>query len=538
MTKEKMKNKLFLNQDKIDDVPDRVLQEYSQFVNMEKILANDLIGDLKDGEYFISNELKEELVENKKLLTKREDDFLIAKMERAGKTLKFKLTFEKFEKGSMIAYFYILEDFEGDILETFIANYIDVDNYEFKQKAREAFNICLQEEDYSDKEDDFYDFIDKVLARNKLSKSDERIFVLETYCELYIVEMLNALEKGGKLSKKILEEYKEEVKKQGLLKVSVPHVYIKLKKIMDETIEKNGGVQEIVKENPAVKKPIERFISPVIEYDKTVATIENMVKKQEEREEKKTQENAPSKSASKDGSKPGGSKSGGKGKKGGGGSGCKKAAKKKDSKKGKDDDKKPLNYYMDPKKQEQGKTATTTKPKINGTESKLKKKTDTVLTPNTKNVRGPVETAKKKSEAKPENKPAAKKESTSKPVASTENKKKEPEKAVASPIRSTPIVEDREEAASEENTNVEELAPISGLSFGSKLRGDDSGATILDDEFNEKINEPSEELDEAPSSQDDFSGRIHNTEDPDINVIDNLKKRKTKDDLNIGGRFM
>ena len=41
MTKEKMKNKLFLNQDKIDDVPDRVLQEYSQFVNMEKILAND-----------------------------------------------------------------------------------------------------------------------------------------------------------------------------------------------------------------------------------------------------------------------------------------------------------------------------------------------------------------------------------------------------------------------------------------------------------------------------------------------------------------
>lgn len=355
MTKEKMKNQLFLNQDKIDNVPEKVLDEYNLFVNMEKILANDLIGNVKDGQYYISNELKKALVENKKLLTKREDNYLIAKMERAGKLFKFRLNFDKFEEGTMIANFYLLEEYEGEVLETFIANYLDIDNYEFKQKAREAFNICLQEEDYADKEQDDYIEIDKIIARNKLSKSNERIFVLETYAELYIIEMMNALEKGGKVSKKVLEEYKEEVKKQGLLKVNVPHVYIKLKSIMDKVIENNGGVKEISKENPAVKKPIERFISPVIEYDKTVATIETMVKKQEEKEDKKSKESQSvakpaKKEASKSGGKSGGGKSGGKGGKGDSGGG---KSGKKDDKKKDDSKKKLINYYLDPKEKEE-----------------------------------------------------------------------------------------------------------------------------------------------------------------------------------------
>ncbi len=355
MTKEKMKNQLFLNQDKIDNVPEKVLDEYNLFVNMEKILANDLIGNVKDGQYYISNELKKALVENKKLLTKREDNYLIAKMERAGKLFKFRLNFDKFEEGTMIANFYLLEEYEGEVLETFIANYLDIDNYEFKQKAREAFNICLQEEDYADKEQDDYIEIDKIIARNKLSKSNERIFVLETYAELYIIEMMNALEKGGKVSKKVLEEYKEEVKKQGLLKVNVPHVYIKLKSIMDKVIENNGGVKEIAKENPAVKKPIERFISPVIEYDKTVATIETMVKKQEEKEDKKSKETQSvakpaKKETSKSGGKSGGGKSGGKGCKGDSGGG---KSGKKDDKKKDDSKKKLINYYLDPKEKEE-----------------------------------------------------------------------------------------------------------------------------------------------------------------------------------------
>lgn len=331
MTKDNVKNDVFLSEDKIDNVADKTIEEYAEFSLKERVVFNGLVGDLIAGEYVISDELKQLFVVNKKLLIKREENFLIAKMERLGKTFKFKLLFEDFDKVSMIAELYIIEELDGKTIETFIANYIDVKDYEFKQKAREVFNILLEEDEYAKDDDEDFDALDAIINRNKKARADDRIFVLETYSELYIIEMLNALSEGGALSKKVLEQYKEEVKKRGLLNPNVPHVYIKLKNILDDVMEKNGGIKEIACENKKTRKAMERYIVPVIDFEKTAKAIENLGKKTEG-----IKEDAPKKSSQlSKGDKSGAKKSSSKAKSGGGGkkSGNKKSAKKKEEKK-------------------------------------------------------------------------------------------------------------------------------------------------------------------------------------------------------------
>lgn len=312
MTKEEVKNKVFLNEDKLNEVSDKTIQDYEEFILEERVLSQGLVGEVVDGEYVISDELKQLFVLNKKLLIKRENEFLIAKMDRLGKTFKFRLVFEDFDKDSMVAEFYIMEELNGETIETFIANFIDVKNYEFKQKARESFNILLEEDQYVKDDDEDFAALDKVIGRNKSAKSDDRIFVLETYSELYIIEMLNALAAGGTLSKKVLEEYKAEVKKRGLLKPNVPHVYMKLKDILDQVVEQNGGIKVLAQENQDVRKAVERYIVPVKDFDRTSKVIDTLnVKKEEVKEIVKEAPAKPAekssggekKSASKGGSK-------------------------------------------------------------------------------------------------------------------------------------------------------------------------------------------------------------------------------------------
>ena len=311
MTKEEVKNKVFLNEDKLNEVSDKTIQDYEEFVLKERILSQGLVGDIVNGEYVISDELKHLFVINKKLLIKRENDFLIAKMDRLGKTFKFRLVFEDFDKDSMVAEFYIIEELNGETIETFVANFIDTKNYEFKQKARESFNILLEEDQYIKEDDEDFAALDNVIGRNKSAKSDERIFVLETYSELYIIDMLNALAAGGALSKKVLEEYKAEVKKQGLLRPNVPHVYMKLKDILDQVVEQNGGIKVLAEENKEVRKAIERYIVPVNDFDRTSKVIDSLnVKKEELKENVKETQVKPAakssggeKSSSKSGSK-------------------------------------------------------------------------------------------------------------------------------------------------------------------------------------------------------------------------------------------
>lgn len=316
MTKEEVKNKVFLNEDKINEVSDKIIQDYEEFTLKEKILSQGLVGEVVGGEYVISDELKQLFVVNKKLLIKRENEFLIAKMDRLGKTFKFRLVFEDFDKDSMVAEFYIMEELGGETIETFIANFIDIKNYEFKQKARESFNILLEEDQYVKDDDEDFAALDKVVERNKKAKRGERIFVLETYSELYIIDMISALTSGGAISKKVLEEYKAEVKKHGLLKPNVPHVYMKLKDILDGVIEKNGGIKVLAQENQNVRKAVERYIVPVKDFDRTSKVIDSLnVKKEEIKEEVKEApakaaakssggEKSPSKGGSKSASKP------------------------------------------------------------------------------------------------------------------------------------------------------------------------------------------------------------------------------------------
>ncbi len=308
MTKEEVKNKVFLNEDKLNEVSDKTIQDYEEFILEERVLSQGLVGEVVDGEYVISDELKQLFVLNKKLLIKRENEFLIAKMDRLGKTFKFRLVFEDFDKDSMVAEFYIMEELNGETIETFIANFIDIKNYEFKQKARESFNILLEEDQYVKDDDENFAALDKVIERNKRAKSDERIFVLETYSELYIIEMLNALASGGTVSKKVLEEYKAEVKKRGLLKPNVPHVYMKLKDILDDVIEQNGGIKVLAQENQDVRKAVERYIVPVKDFDRTTKVIDTLNVKKEEVIEKFQE--APAKPAAKS---SGGEKSSSKG---------------------------------------------------------------------------------------------------------------------------------------------------------------------------------------------------------------------------------
>lgn len=335
MATEELKTNVFVKDIDNPEIPDHYIEDYEAFCQKDMVISNGLIGFFEDGEYKVAKDIKEEFVKRKKYLKERKEDRLIATLPTKGKNLTFELVFSDYEEKTMIAELYLVEKLHYGKIETFIADYISEKNYEFKQKAREAFNILL-EVDEAEKEEAVEGVIERRLAEVKAKKTSDRSFILEMYSEYYVLRMLKLLAKTGPLGLKILEEYKFMSEKLGYNNKALPELYIKLRALLDGIIKENGGIRALINESSEYKVPIKDFMVPVSEMEKIAEKLGGPIvapKKIEEKKPAEAKKAAPSSSAKKSGGNGGGKDKGGKDKGG---------SKPKGGKDKKDDKKKPL----------------------------------------------------------------------------------------------------------------------------------------------------------------------------------------------------
>lgn len=313
MSKKDKVLEIFINESGKIQIPDSYLDRYLKYRDEEKVLDNTLLGDFVDDKYVISKDIKEELVLRKKILTDWTDDGLRADTNVGSKVFHFELEIKEFDKEKDIAIFYLIEKVYDENLKSFIADYVDDKSLNFKEIAMAAFNILLEDDG---KQDEDLNSINKRFESLKNKNNAERKFMTEMYSELYVLRMLKILSNCGPIGKKILEEYSEKIKEKGYTGAPTPDLYIKLRKVLDDTIEKNGGLKEITKQNPQVKVALKEFVDPMDYYKKIAeAPIVAPIKKVPEKAStKKPAAKASSGGGAKKGGKSGGGKSGGGGK--------------------------------------------------------------------------------------------------------------------------------------------------------------------------------------------------------------------------------
>ena len=284
-----------------NEIPEDYIDRYRKLQSLEGVLQGKLLGNFEKGEYVIPKEIKEELVKIKKVVCEWTANGLKATSKVHGTEFNFEVEVKDFDDNQMIAALFIVEKFFDKELKTFVVDFVGAKGPFFRDEAMIVFHI---EVDGDSEDKDAYESISERLEKLKKLNSVERDFVIEMYSELYVLRMLKLLKLCGPLGEKILREYAEQIKALGYDKGISTDFYIKLRRVLDGVIERNGGLATLVKQNPQIKLPLKEFVDAVELYEKAAQIEAKPEKKKESSKPVKTEE----KSSGGDKKKSGGDK--------------------------------------------------------------------------------------------------------------------------------------------------------------------------------------------------------------------------------------
>ena len=253
----------FIVYDNGEVLEDPTFIDYYKLNRFDEILANKLLGQFdSDGKYSFSDELKQTLVDLNKLLTEVKRGELICESELNSITLHFVVKFWQDEDGGF-ANLYIVEKLEDSSLVTFVAQYSAPFDMSFIPKIKTVFNILDTLPSYED--DENAKKIEEILA-NLERKRAEREFVVEIQSELYINEMMELLEYGGPISKRILDQFRA-IFQQASTRENKARIFTDLRMQLDMLIIAAGGFKVLETEIPTLTKVMKKFILPIKEFD-------------------------------------------------------------------------------------------------------------------------------------------------------------------------------------------------------------------------------------------------------------------------------
>ena len=339
---------------------DPVVIDYLKICLREFCDANHLVGKFRDdGKYYLQNDIKKDLVQMEKEIALVEEGVFYASNSYMNKNFNFKIVVEKLAENKARAILYLIEDYldgqQRGQFSTFVASFEEVINGDFNIKVKTAFNLV-------DSAGDLHETDIPQVAILLHGQKENGIFLdelIELGSQIYVLRMLELLEKAGEKGQEILTDFKEAQKKMEeeeskeekpdqkkkskkdiVIDMSVNKKYTKLRKILDQSIQKHGGYEKLPIKKEDLQKNLKTFVEPVKKVEEMRKNyqgqfVEVSAKKKAPEKTAAPAMPAKGKPAGKSASSGGGSSSGG-GKKGGDKAKAKPKAKKKDKK----DDKK------------------------------------------------------------------------------------------------------------------------------------------------------------------------------------------------------
>lgn len=274
------------------EVQDQALADYYKLRLLEIKQSQKLLGDFTDdGKYVISTDLKKALVKTPKLVTRKEEDFLVASCEIKNFQLNFSVRMWKSgDEGVANLYFYEWFNAERQ-METFVAQYVASYDETFLNKVKKVFNL---REDIVELDNELGEpdpDLSSVIEKNE-ADFDNRKLLLEVQAQEFISSVKKNLKKGGAKNKQLLEKIDEEIENQKV-KPEKSSLYLRVKRNVDELLIKENKLKEVVEENKKLKKEIARYTNEIKTFDnnlkkvvKSVSTKEPQEKKQETKQKK------------------------------------------------------------------------------------------------------------------------------------------------------------------------------------------------------------------------------------------------------------
>lgn len=343
---------------------DPVVIDYLKICLREFCDANHLVGKFRDdGKYYLQNDIKKDLVQMEKEIALVEEGIFYASNSYMNKNFNFKIVVEKLAENKARAILYLIEDYldgqQRGQFSTFVASFEEVINGDFNIKVKTAFNLV-------DSAGDLHETDIPQVAILLHGQKENGIFLdelIELGSQIYVLRMLELLEKAGEKGQEILTDFKEAQKKMEeeeskeeksdqkkkskkdiVIDMSVNKKYTKLRKILDQSIQKHGGYEKLPIKKEDLQKNLKTFVEPVKKVEEMRKNyqgqfVEVSAKKKAPEKTAAPVMPAKGKPAGKSASSGGGGSSGG-GKSGGNKAKAKPKAKKKDKGKDKKDDKK------------------------------------------------------------------------------------------------------------------------------------------------------------------------------------------------------
>lgn len=231
------------------------------------MIKNKLVGSVSDsGNYNLKDRVKRDLVKMPKEEVDTCPSYYLAMAVYMKKTFNFVVDIEYSEDDIATASLYLNEAVSDyppiKSLRSFVAKVVlPVDN-NLQDKIFEAFNISKTVRNVKDIDVPFL----AVQMQEQLDKELLLDEVSDLGSQIYIMRMLKVLSKGGKVGEEIVEQYKKEVEKNKL-DVNKKGSYTKLHRILDEVIEKNGGLDAIPLDREVLLKPRKEYTDSIRKID-------------------------------------------------------------------------------------------------------------------------------------------------------------------------------------------------------------------------------------------------------------------------------
>ncbi len=220
-----------------------------------------LLGEFSaDGKYSLTDDkLLQELVTLPKVLQERVDNVAYAYTKYDGFNLNFRIDMDISESycSAEIFLIEIEHGVEEDIKHlTSLGNFVEMYSPSFKDNVYKAWNINLQETPL-DK--------DNVVFKNLWELESEYSFskeLIEILSQLYIVRLLKLLDGCGTLGLKIQGDYRALVEELIKKDPSLAQDHTRLKKILDQMIEKHNGF-DVILSKPEGVEILKNFSEPI-----------------------------------------------------------------------------------------------------------------------------------------------------------------------------------------------------------------------------------------------------------------------------------
>ncbi len=261
------------------------------FINYQKIsnkmlfLQFHLLGRFDEkGNYFINNDIKQDLVRVIKEIQHEDEKGYLAEVRFADLIFKFEVDLS-YSQEVAEAKLYIVEKFDEHTIKTLVDSFKAPNDADFRIKVRERFNLVDVAVKTGDEEV-------PNLSIWIYWQSEEYMYWRDLYemgSQFFVLRALSILEGYGKLGEEVINEYNRRLSE--LEDNGSKRKFSRAKEVLDDVFNKFGGIEKVDEGKDKLKSLAKEYNKPFLASESINV---NITEAERPKTEKKTAENSKS----------------------------------------------------------------------------------------------------------------------------------------------------------------------------------------------------------------------------------------------------